>query len=900
LGFIFLESKKKILCAIIKLLRINLKKFLYIFILLVTTNTFATHNRAGEITFTHITGFTYGITVTTYTKANSIADRPNLEVFWGDGTTLDSIIRIDSITVGNNIRKNTYYDVHTYPTSAPAPYLIKIEDPNRNVDLINVPNSVDVVFYLETELYINASLGVNNSPILFNPPIDNACVGETYVHNPGAVDFDGDSLYYSMQPSRREGGQSIPGYEFPQASNSITVNGFTGDLVWDSPIFQGEYNVAILIEEFRNGFKIGSVLRDMQITVKAGCPPPPTVTGIADTCVIAGQPLSLTYNATGDSVELTSTGIPYFIFTPAFFQQNVVSSTFASGNLFWQTACNHVRKNPYVVSVKATDSGPYKLVDFQTTTILVIGPKPENLTATEQANNVNLVWNSSVCGQVTGYKIYRRVDSSGWTPNVCETGVPSGIGFELIATTITINDTTFMDSNNGVGLPPGVEYCYRVVACYPDGAESIASDEACAVLIRDVPIMTRVNVDATAAVNGAIYIEWSKSTEHNTTQWPGPYRNLIYRGEQGSSNMVLIDSTATINDTSYTDNNGLNTQDFQYYYRVDMYNLTAGTRDLMGKSSVASSVFLSLIPSDNQLTLVWNEAVPWTNTKYVIYRQNPLTFVFDSIGITTNKTYVDTGLVNLSTYCYQVMSIGAYSLPGTIDPIENLSEEICGQPIDNVVPCPPSLCVEVNCENQQTKLLWTQQISGCAADAVAYKIYKKEVLVGDYELVTTISNPLEKSYIYDNSPLVGCYVITTIDSVGNESVLSEAVCVDNPNGGCERNSGCVSNPSETVEESCYVYRLPNVFSPGNDDLNDLFQPFPYRFVVSVDIQIFNRWGNLVYWTSDPNILWNGTEFENNKPCVDGTYFYICTVNETCLEGVKPRIIKGFITLLRNN
>lgn len=865
---------------------------------LVSTATFATHNRAGEITFTHISGLTYGVTVTTYTKASSLADRPNLELFWGDGTSVDSIPRIDSVTVGNNIRKNTYYDVHTYPGPAPGPYLIRIEDPNRNAGLINMPNSVNVVFYLETELYINGFSGVNNSPVLNNPPIDYACAGEIYVHNPGAVDFDGDSLYYSLQPSRREGGEFIPSYQFPQASSSITVNGITGDLIWDTPMNGGEYNVAILIEEFRNGFKVGSVLRDMQITVITGCPPPPDITGVTDTCIIAGETLAFDYQVTASSnVFLTATGIPFEIVTPANFQQ-LNSSSGVFGSFYWETACNHVRKNPYFISIKAVDDGEFNLADFHSTSIKVIGPKPENLVATVQANTLNLTWNKTACNQVIGYKVYRKLGPSGWTPSRCETGVPDGIGFQLIATTSAITDTTFSDHNNGIGLIPGEDYCYRIVACYPDGAESIASDEACNRLKKDVPIMTRVNINTTAVTTGQIYVEWSKPTEHDVTQWQGPYKYLIYRGEQSANNMVLIDSTASINDTMYTDNSGLNTLGFQYHYRVDIYNLTGGTRDLMGRSAVASSVHLSLIPSDNQLTLTWNESVPWLNSWYVIYKQNSVTLLFDSIAITPNTSYVDTGLVNLATYCYQVKSIGAYSLPGTIDPIENRSQEICGQPIDNVVPCPPALCVEVNCERQQSTLRWTKQVPDCADDVVAYKIYKKDSLAGDYELITTIGNPLETNYRYDNFSIVGCYVITAVDSVGNESLVSDSVCVDNPAGACEGNSGCVSSTDETALADCYVYRLPNVFSPGNDEMNDLFQPFPFRFVASVDMQIFNRWGNLVYWTSDPEILWDGTEMDSSKPSADGTYYYVCTVNEICLAGVKPRTLKGFITLLR--
>lgn len=854
-----------------------MNKLLLIFLLVISATVYATHNRAGEITYTHVSGLTYEITVTTYTRDQSPADRPELPISWGDNSPVDSIDRISKVFLGNDINKNIYVGRHTYPGPSPTPYTISIEDPNRNENIVNIPNSVNIVFYLETQLYINPFQGINNSPVLLNPPIDNACVNQIYIHNPGAVDPDGDSLYYSIDRSRAQGGTLIPGYTLPNASNFLTINSANGDLIWNTPTMAGEFNIAILIEEFRNGQRIGAILRDMQITVYPNCPPPPNITTVSDTCIIAGDFLGFNIFATGSSaVTLTSTGIPYSLPNAANFQQVTAPSTSTTGTFTWSTNCSNVRKTPYYVSFKATDSHTANLVDYQTTTIRVIGPKIQNLTTTVQPNSIKLDW-SPTCSNAIGYHVYRRRGNSTWNPSTCETGIPPIAGYQYIGQTSSVNDTTYTDNNQGQGLIPGEDYCYRVYAIYPDGAKSIASDEACGQLEKNVPIITHVSVNSTDVSTGDIYVEWSKPTDHNTTIYPGPYRYLIYRGVQSTSNMVLIDSTATINDTTYTDIN-LNTKDFQYYYRVDIYNLTNGTRELMGQSTVASSIYLTLVPSDNQLTLVWNENVPWTNTQHVIYRQNTTTLLFDSLDITSNATYTDTGLSNLTTYCYKVKSIGGYSSPDIVFPIINYSQEICGQPIDNVKPCPPILTINADCDLQQNELNWQTSFGSCADDVLSFNLYKKDSLDGDYVLIATINDNNISNYLHSNLfSIAGCYVITGIDSVGNESAFSDSVCVDN----------------------CPNYDLPNIFTPGGDGMNDFFQAFPFKYIGSIDLEIFNRWGQVIYKATEPDFKWDGTHKDNGADVPDGTYYYLCKVNELTLEGTKPRIIKGFVTLLRN-
>jgi len=125
-----------------------MKKIFSIFFLnfFLVSAVFATHMRAGEITYRHITGFKYEITIITYTYTPSPADRPSYTISWGDNST-SVIQRISKTTVGVDISENKYVGDHTY--SGPDTYVISLEDPNRNGGIMNIPNSINVPFYIQ-------------------------------------------------------------------------------------------------------------------------------------------------------------------------------------------------------------------------------------------------------------------------------------------------------------------------------------------------------------------------------------------------------------------------------------------------------------------------------------------------------------------------------------------------------------------------------------------------------------------------------------------------------------------------------------------------------------------------------------------------------------------------------
>ena len=80
----------------------------------------------------------------------------------------------------------------------------------------------------------------------------------------------------------------------------------------------------------------------------------------------------------------------------------------------------------------------------------------------------------------------------------------------------------------------------------------------------------------------------------------------------------------------------------------------------------------------------------------------------------------------------------------------------------------------------------------------------------------------------------------------------------------------------------------------------MFIPYPDSKggVEKVEMQIFNRWGNLLFETTNPNIEWDGKNHNNNMDVPEGVYFYVCEVHEPTAEGVIIRTIKGSVTVIR--
>ena len=924
--------------------------------LLHSLNVTATHIRAGEIIVERISvqSLRYRISVIAYTDTASPIEFGGGILQFGDGTE----VRLDrgadfqeTIDLGGDVAYNIFVLEHTFP--ATGEFTIRYTEPNRNPLILNMANSIGTRFYIETTILIDPFLGLNSTPVLLVPPIDDAATGAAFFHNPGAFDPDGDSLAYKIVLPKQERDLEVFDYTFPNdprhyaglnyataneardAPPTYTLDEITGDMVWDAPGLAGEYNVAFIVEEWRNvngtWQLIGSVTRDMQIIVIETENNRPELAIPKDTCIVAGTLLESTITGQdpdGHDVILESfSGVYNLQSSPAQFSPDPTVAQPTPGQLdfSWQTNCSHVRERPYQIQFKVTDAPPPlerpALVNFETWNVTVIAPAPEGLTATARpGREIQLNWDRYACGNAEEMRIYRRVDSFNYEPGHCMTGIPENGGYELIGTT-EIGIRSFTDDNNRAGLNPGATYCYRLVAVFPlpAGGESIVSEEVCVTLKADAPLITNVSVENTGVDNGEILIRWTSPFEIDTLDFPPPFRYEVVRavGFNGNGTPTVVASTT---DTVFYDSS-LNTREQVFSYKIYLYD---ASNLLIDSSAMASSVRLSLTPSMGGIRLDWEANVPWSNNVmdfpyHYIYRDNipgnnpDELMLIDSVNVNENGfSYSDDGsfnnmpLSNEVEYCYYIVTRGRYGLQAIPRPLLNKSQVNCAQPADTIPPCAPISLTIKTCsdfienepcrsDNYVNNLFWSPDRSlECGNDISSYNIYFSEVFDGEHQL---IGNTVDTFFVHDGSngfialdKLGGSYQVTAVDGIGNESQTSIRAMADD-------------------FDNCVYYELPNVFTPNGDGLNDTFEAFKDvvgkcpRFVNEVKFTVFNRWGKKLfdYQSGGENeifIDWNGNS-DLGSQLASGIYYYEADVTFDVYDNsFAKRKLNGWIHLVR--
>ncbi len=261
----------------------------------------ASHIRAGNIYYQSDTTaarnpMRYFFTLVTYSVAPPPFEDLEATLYFGDCTS-QKVARESRtlVTVGSdNAFMNVYKFEHTY--TGAGTYLATYTAGSQS-GVVNISSSVKETFYLESTIIVDPFLGVNHAPKFQSYPIGVPVRNQVFVHNSGAVDAEGDSLSFKLVTPKASNGVSAcgnpigvntPGYSglenflgapVSTSTAGVTLNRNTGLLTWNTPRLQGTYNVAIVVEEWRNRRLIGTMVRDMLLFALEN---PPVVTGVSE------------------------------------------------------------------------------------------------------------------------------------------------------------------------------------------------------------------------------------------------------------------------------------------------------------------------------------------------------------------------------------------------------------------------------------------------------------------------------------------------------------------------------------------------------------------------------------------------------------------------------------------
>lgn len=107
--------------------------------------------------------------------------------------------------------------------------------------------------------------------------------------------------------------------------------------------------------------------------------------------------------------------------------------------------------------------------------------------------------------------------------------------------------------------------------------------------------------------------------------------------------------------------------------------------------------------------------------------------------------------------------------------------------------------------------------------------------------------------------------------------------------------GCESSAQKTIKiySSCYL-AVPNAFTPNNDGKNDFLRVLNAIKAEKLEFKVFNRWGQLVFKTTDWKQGWDGTV----KGVQQGSGVYVWFLSYTDRDTKETRTMRGSATLIR--
>lgn len=451
---------------------------------------YATHAQSADITYQCLGNNQYRINVSFYrdcsgatapnsitinTSSNQCGQNFGTTIYQIPNTGIDVTPICNTLTTvcngGNTagVEEYIYEGIITLPTFCNDwTFSFSLCCRNNAINTINNPGGENI--YVEA-LLNNLDFACNNSATFSNPPVSFPCVGQTSCFNHGAIDIDGDSLYYSLiapMTSAVTNVTYIAPYSPQQplaSSPSTNFNPNNGDICM-TPTMQQVTVLAVKVEEYRNEILVGSVTRDIQLRSINCNNNLPYTTGINGTGVFninacAGSPLSFSIPTNdidaGQTVTLNwNNAIP----AAALIDNGAQLPT---GTFNWTPTAQDISTTPYCFTVTVSDDNcPLNGVQIYSFCITVSG---FSLNTTSQPANCGAS-NGSATANITGGIAPFTYQ---WTPNGGNNATANGLAAGQYSVSVTdaagcsSTSTVSVGSN---GQPGNINITSTNVACF--------------------------------------------------------------------------------------------------------------------------------------------------------------------------------------------------------------------------------------------------------------------------------------------------------------------------------------------------------------------------------------------------------------------------------------------------
>ncbi len=853
----------------------------------------ASHIVGGKITYRFLGSNQYEIKLTVYRDCADIVDFDNPAPITIFDNTTNAIISNNQLglyhrdTIHPNnpdpcfippagicVEEGYYLDTVFLPTNSNG-YTATYQRCCHNSSILNIITPS----FNGTTITTNIPPQINNSAIFLNFPPIYVCVNDTFNYSFASTDIDGDSLVYQMctplSGITTFSGQPNPAYPPPyspinwssgfSATNPITTssgvnfNSNTGAISF-IPTIQGQYAVGICALEYRNGILLNTNRLEVQFNV-VPCylvSSIPTATNLCEGLDIHFQNGST--NATsyhwnfGDTSTLSDTS-------------NISTPTYSYSTY-----------GTYTVSLVAINTSYGSCKD---TTIKVINVNPL-LAPTIQPNYLVCYKNNNVNLNINGF--YDNSALFNWslgnnaTPNNPIINNPS-VHFDTITQNISVIVSQFgcSDTLNSVvdfinpipAIPTTTLNCNGSNLTFHNQSSNSTN------VFWDFGVTT-LTTD-TSSQNNPNYIYPMYGIYTITL--------IAYNGScsDTATTQISVNDTLILNPINVVETQCLKNNSFNFFANGS-YNTSASFYWQFYGSSNTTTLTIEN-PTNVTYTLTGNHLINLmvSENGCSVFRQQVIKILSSPIAnfVASDTTGCQSLKVNFSNQSISAIPFisnwniennnfntlnnthifynsGLYSIYLIVKDTNNCTDTLKKINYINVYPKPTALA---NVNPITTDVL-NPTIN---FNDITLNTHTTNFNFGD----NTTSNQILNSHTYEN---IGTYNYQLI-------VIN--------------NFGCRDTTSDVITiESINALYVPNSFTPNNDGLNDVFKPIvPYY--KNATMQIFDRWGVVIYTTNDIQNGWNGT-YKNTHATND---VYIYKIEVEYLGGTTKNVI-GNVTLIR--